>query len=167
VILISNRDLSLGHFWRAEVGQSWRAATRVGNAALHVARDADVSARRRPQRTVCGGRGGLYLLAAGSHVFTGCTVVEICAQHLHAAPERVSQRLEQPLRRDLEALVPRCLEKTPAHRSPSARELDRLLAACDRTGEWTEAAANEWWRHIERWSAQEVRRPLLRESSIG
>jgi hypothetical protein len=31
VILISDRDLSLGHFWRAEVGQFWRAARQLAD----------------------------------------------------------------------------------------------------------------------------------------
>jgi predicted nucleic acid-binding protein len=42
VILISDRDLSLGHFWRAEVGQFWRAArqARLGlAAAIKLAKD--------------------------------------------------------------------------------------------------------------------------------
>ena len=103
-----------------------------------------------------------YYLLSGAHVFTGRTVVEVCGQHLHAVPEAPSQRLGRPLPRDLEALVQRCLEKDPAQRPSSARELDRLLAACESAGDWTDAAAREWWR-----STQPVRSKRATPAAAG
>jgi serine/threonine-protein kinase len=38
-----------------------------------------------------------------------------------------------------------CLEKDPARRPQSARDLSARLAACDTLAPWTEQHAQEWW----------------------
>jgi hypothetical protein len=87
-----------------------------------------------------------YYLLTGVHIFEGRTAPEVCSQHLHAAPKPPSQRLGRSLPRGLEALVLACLEKDPVQRPASARELDLRLAACEGVGEWTHAAASQWWQ---------------------
>jgi serine/threonine-protein kinase len=47
---------------------------------------------------------------------------------------------------DLEEVVLRCLEKRAADRWPSAEALDEALARCACAGDWTQAAAVEWWQ---------------------
>jgi hypothetical protein len=88
--------------------------------------------------------GVAYYLLTGSVVFEAASVVEICGHHLHTAPMPMSERLGRPLPTQLEAIVLRCLEKDPARRPQSARELrDELLAL--RIPAWTEASARAWW----------------------
>ena len=76
----------------------------------------------------------------------GGTVMEICAHHLHTAPQRPSARLGRPVPRDLEELVLRCLAKTPGERPASVGELAEALAACADASSWSSAVACSWWR---------------------
>jgi serine/threonine-protein kinase len=61
-------------------------------------------------------------------------------------PTPPSVRLGKPLPADLEALVLKCLAKSPAERPNSASELEALLAACALSGSWTKEHAAAWWR---------------------
>lgn len=85
-----------------------------------------------------------YFLLSAVTVFTGKTIVEICAHHLHTTPVPPSTRLGRELPKDLEAVVLKCLEKDPARRIQSARELkDALLRLA--IPPWSEAQARRWW----------------------
>ncbi len=86
-----------------------------------------------------------YFLLTGTTVFEGRTVVEICSQHLHAAPEPPSARLGAPVPETLEELVLRCLAKSPDDRPQSALELRELLEACEDVPIWTGSEARAWW----------------------
>jgi serine/threonine-protein kinase len=86
-----------------------------------------------------------YWLLTGTHVFGGNTVVEVCAHHLHTAPEPPSSRLGAAISPDLEALVLACLAKRPDERPASAQALRDRLRACVFAGGWTNARAGEWW----------------------
>jgi serine/threonine-protein kinase len=89
-----------------------------------------------------------YALLTGAPPFTGRTVVEVCAHHLHSTPAPPSARAPRPVPADLEAVVLRCLEKQPEARFASARALRLALEACQDAGRWTEADAEAWWeRH--------------------
>jgi eukaryotic-like serine/threonine-protein kinase len=84
-----------------------------------------------------------YYLLAGVDVFDGKSVIEICVQHLHQAPEPFAARgVAVPA--ELEALVLACLDKEPARRPPTAAELRQRLEACVVTP-WDAAAARAWW----------------------
>jgi eukaryotic-like serine/threonine-protein kinase len=85
-----------------------------------------------------------YFLITGQDVFTGTTVIEICAKHLHDMPEEPSRRLGQPVPADLERLILSCLEKEPANRPVDARTLQRGLRACVDYGSWSEEDARRW-----------------------
>ncbi len=87
-----------------------------------------------------------YYLLAGRDVFSGATVVEVCAHHLHTRPEPPSVALGRPLPADLEILLLACLEKDPARRPQTAGELQEELLACSSAGEWGEREARRWWR---------------------
>jgi hypothetical protein len=84
-----------------------------------------------------------YFLLAGSAVFDGKSIVEVCSQHLHQQPEGFAAR-GVAIRADLEAIVLACLDKKPERRPQSAAELLRLLEACV-VEPWTSASARIWW----------------------
>lgn len=86
-----------------------------------------------------------YFLLTGSHVFSGRSVTDVCAQHLHAPPVPPSLRLGRPLPEDLESTVLACLAKKPADRPQTADELRDRLLACD-IPPWTTENARQWWR---------------------
>jgi eukaryotic-like serine/threonine-protein kinase len=87
-----------------------------------------------------------YYLLAGRDAFSGATVVEVCAHHLHTRPQRPSAALGRPLPGDLEALLMSCLEKDPAMRPQTAGELEEALEACPSADGWGEREARRWWR---------------------
>jgi serine/threonine protein kinase len=86
-----------------------------------------------------------YFLLTGTPVFRGQTIAELCMQHLKAPPEPPSQRLGRPLDPPLEALILKCLAKSPDDRPPSARAALDELAGYEGAGGWSGADAEAWW----------------------
>jgi hypothetical protein len=90
-----------------------------------------------------------YFLLAGVDVFKGRTMLEICSHHLHTDPlppsKRVDRSASASVPADLESLILRCLQKSPAARPASARALRAALAACADAGGWSEEEARAWW----------------------
>lgn len=84
-----------------------------------------------------------YYLLAGTDVFEGPSVLEVCSQHLHQTPRPLSAHGVQ-VPAELEALVLACLEKDPARRPQSAAELRRALEACA-VAPWDAERAQRWW----------------------
>lgn len=87
-----------------------------------------------------------YFLLTGTQVFLRSTVLAVCADHISSVPEAPSARLGRSLPADLEALVLRCLAKTPGDRPPSARALGEAFLACGLDDRWTAQDARSWWR---------------------
>jgi serine/threonine protein kinase len=85
-----------------------------------------------------------YFLLTGSPVFNGDSVMEICLKHLHATPESPSARAKQAVSPELEALLLRCLAKSPLDRPADAADLLRHLEACATHGPWL-VDAPAWW----------------------
>jgi serine/threonine-protein kinase len=89
-----------------------------------------------------------YWLLTGDLVFRGDTPIAVMMHHAHTAPVPVSQRSELPIPPELDRLIMLCLEKDPAKRPQSARELARRLGEIPVATPWTEEAAATWWsRH--------------------
>ncbi len=86
-----------------------------------------------------------YYLLTGENVFTGSSVVEVCAAHLHETPIPPSERLGGDIPADLERLVLECLAKDPADRPQTASELQHRLRELDGYGSWTDREAHAWW----------------------
>ncbi|HEY8946930.1 MAG TPA: serine/threonine-protein kinase, partial [Polyangiaceae bacterium] len=86
-----------------------------------------------------------YYLLAGSPVFGGNSVVEICGHHLHTPPPPLSSKTEQTIPPELESIVIDCLAKDPSARPASARDLGERLQRCP-VAPWTETDAEAYWR---------------------
>ena len=84
-----------------------------------------------------------YYLLAGSEVFTGNSVVEVCGKHVHEQPQPFAAR-GVSVSAALEAVVLACLEKKPERRPASALELRRRLEACA-IDPWDSDKAQSWW----------------------
>ena len=80
-----------------------------------------------------------YFLLTGHEVFAGDSTVELCRQHLTEKPLPPGARVGKQFDPQLEALLMRCLEKDPAARPQSAREMAQALAASPVAGQWATA----------------------------
>jgi len=85
-----------------------------------------------------------YFLLAGSEVFSGKTLVDVCSRHLHQAPDSLAERGAK-VSAELEAIVLACLAKKPEERPQSAVDLRKRLEAC-RVEPWDAEKAADFWR---------------------
>ena len=86
-----------------------------------------------------------YFLLTGREIFDGATIAELCRKHLDEIPVPPSERIGKPLDTQFESLLLRCLEKDPAKRPASARELADAITACDLTRRWLPEQRTAWW----------------------
>ena len=86
-----------------------------------------------------------YWLLTGELVFTADTQMGLLIHHAHTPPVRPSTRTTRPIPTELEEVVMACLEKDPARRPQSARELALQLDLIDHAPRWTADRAREWW----------------------
>ncbi|WP_051670802.1 serine/threonine-protein kinase [Bryobacter aggregatus] len=87
-----------------------------------------------------------YYLLTGQLVFAEPTPTAMALAHVQKTPVLPSIRLGAQLSPGLEQIVMDLLEKKPANRIQSARELLRRLRALDDVKEWCEDAAADWWK---------------------
>jgi serine/threonine-protein kinase len=89
-----------------------------------------------------------YFLLTGTLVFPDPNPMSMALKHVQAPADPLSTRTELPIPAELEQLVLRCLEKPPASRPASARELADRLRRLD-LPPWTQEDAAAWWeRHL-------------------
>ena len=86
-----------------------------------------------------------YLLLTGSPPFEGKSVIEVCSHHMLTPPTPPSERLGRPVPADLEAVILRCLAKSPSERPSDAGALEAMLRACESASHWTKERAAAWW----------------------
>ena len=90
-----------------------------------------------------------YWLATGRPVFEGSTFYEVISQHLNALPNPPSLHAPNRMPPELDALILRCLEKSPEQRPANARELARELGTIPLSQPWRDEHAMAWWsEHI-------------------
>ncbi|WP_437654244.1 serine/threonine-protein kinase [Sorangium sp. So ce1182] len=89
-----------------------------------------------------------YWLLTGALVFEAETAMKMVLLHATEAPVAPSKRAARTIPPALDRIVLDCLEKDPARRPRSARELSERLAALDMDAEWTEQHAAAWWEAI-------------------
>jgi serine/threonine-protein kinase len=109
-----------------------------------IVRPADVDARA----DIYGLGGVAYYLATGTTPFSGQSMVEVCAHHLHTEPEPPSRRGHVP--EDLERVILSCLAKDPDARPQTASLLLEQLMSCADAHAWTEREADAWWTAVRR-----------------
>ncbi|HEX3343791.1 MAG TPA: serine/threonine-protein kinase, partial [Polyangiaceae bacterium] len=85
----------------------------------------------------------LYFLLTGTPPFTAPTAAAVMVAHVSEHPDLPSHR--GPVPPDVEKVVMRALEKDPASRFQSAREMDLALTGCKDASGWTRAQATAFW----------------------
>jgi eukaryotic-like serine/threonine-protein kinase len=89
-----------------------------------------------------------YFMLTGTLVFPDESPMSMALKQVQETPDPPSSRTELPILPDLERLVLHCLEKKPADRPASAREVADRLTACSLPA-WTAEDATAWWeRHL-------------------
>ena len=86
----------------------------------------------------------LYYILTGSPPFEKPNPMALMIAHASEAVIPPSQRYPG-IPADLEAVVMRCLAKSPTERYADARALAAALAACQSASDWDELRAEEWW----------------------
>ncbi len=87
-----------------------------------------------------------YWLLTGHLVFEGETPYATVLDHVRKAPVPPSRRTEIEIPESLERIIMMCLEKDPAKRPASARELARILREVKFESNWDHARAERWWQ---------------------
>jgi serine/threonine protein kinase len=119
----------------------------VAGTPLYVSPEAITQPERIDARADVYGIGAVgYFLLTGTPVFTGSSATDICLQHVRSTPQPLSTRTSQSVSPVLEALLFRCLAKSPGARPSDAAALLTLLEACPVSGSWTAAEAAQWWK---------------------
>lgn len=86
-----------------------------------------------------------YFMLTGQPPFDGESPMKVLIAHTTKPPVPPSQ-LQADVPYDLEAVVLRCLAKSPDERYHSAAELAAALDDCAAAGRWTRQSAELWWR---------------------
>jgi transcriptional regulator with GAF, ATPase, and Fis domain len=101
---------------------------------------------------VIDGRADLYSLACTAYwALTGRTLFEAASpakmllQHVQTKPLPPSKRSELAIPKELDDIIMMCLEKDPAARPGSARQLESELAHVPFEAPWTNERAQHWW----------------------
>jgi serine/threonine-protein kinase len=90
-----------------------------------------------------------FFLLVGRPVFSGKTAAEVCVHHIHTTPSAPSAESELEIPSSLDALVLRCLAKSPSDRFAGAED---VVVALDRIGlprTWDAEQARVWWERFE------------------
>ena len=91
-----------------------------------------------------------YFLLTGTTPFTSESLVELLRKHVTEPPLPPSDRVGRVISPELEAAVLACLEKSPANRPQTARDLANMLRKCPEFGRWTVEDGDAWWGRMER-----------------
>jgi eukaryotic-like serine/threonine-protein kinase len=85
-----------------------------------------------------------YYLATGAAPFFGRNVVELAVAHVNQQPIPPSRRNAR-IASDLEAIVLKCLAKSPDARFQNVESLRDALVRCEHYGQWRQERAKQWW----------------------
>ena len=88
--------------------------------------------------------GVAYFLLTGRPPFEGEKPLQVIIAHSSQQVTPPSEHRDD-IPQDLERVILRCLEKSPADRYQTAEELEQALADCEGADKWTDLHAKEWW----------------------
>lgn len=91
-----------------------------------------------------------YHLLTGRPPFLGDGLVQLLQQHVMEPPTPSSRLTAGPVSDALEAALLACLEKNPANRPQTARDLAAALRRCLEAGKWGVDDGERWWTLFER-----------------
>ena len=97
-----------------------------------------------------------YFLLTGFEVFDPDSIAELCRKHLTETPLSPGARAGKAFTPQLETLLMGCLEKEPAARPQSARDLGQAIAGLGLADSWTVERRAFWWATHRRTSAEKV-----------
>lgn len=86
-----------------------------------------------------------YFLLTGRPPFESSSLIELCRMHVSETPVPPSERDGAPCTVEIEAAIMKCLEKNPAKRPQTARELAKMLEAAPVVEPWSTDYAEAWW----------------------
>jgi serine/threonine-protein kinase len=87
-----------------------------------------------------------YWMLSGCLVFDESSPMKMAVAHASYPPVPPSKRTDETIAPSVDSVILRCLEKDPADRYQTVRELSVELAACDVGPAWTDEQAESWWR---------------------
>lgn len=85
-----------------------------------------------------------YFLLTGHRPFEDKNSMKVLLAHAHEQPRPPSE-WNPGLSEAMEAIILRCLEKSPEARFPDAQSLRSALLRCNESGGWTREDARAWW----------------------
>jgi eukaryotic-like serine/threonine-protein kinase len=89
----------------------------------------------------------LYFLVTGRPVFEGVQPIKVLFAHVNEQPIP-PRELNSDIPADLEAVILRCLEKSPSRRFQTVSDVELALSACRDATAWTPQRAAEWWKSL-------------------
>jgi eukaryotic-like serine/threonine-protein kinase len=89
----------------------------------------------------------LYFLVTGRPVFEGVQPIKVLFAHVNEKPIP-PRELNSDIPADLEAVILRCLEKSPSRRFQTVSDVELALSACRDATAWTPQRAAEWWKSL-------------------
>lgn len=107
-----------------------------------------------------------YFLLTGHPPFTSSSLVDLLRMHVMEAPVPPSQRLGRRVSPELETAILACLEKNPANRPQTARDVANLLRKCPEFGKWTTEEGDAWWGRFERGQLNSASTTTHRSASV-
>lgn len=91
-----------------------------------------------------------YFLLTGKNLFDTENIVELCQAQVSKPPMPPSERIGRQISSELEGAIMSCLEKLPARRPQTARDLIQLMSRSPAALKWSIEEADHWWGRHER-----------------
>jgi serine/threonine protein kinase len=86
-----------------------------------------------------------YFILTGHQPFEAVNIVELCMKVVGTPPQSPAERLGRPIAGGLDAVLMKCLAKSPEDRFGSINELADALRGCAASLDWSDADAAAWW----------------------
>ena len=97
-----------------------------------------------------------YFMLTGAPPFRGDSSIEVLMAHAHA-PIPSARETQESVSEELDAVIQKCLAKSPDDRFQTVLELDEALHLCPESSNWDYAKAITWWHdHPGPWLACEA-----------